>query len=123
MTARSRAAKAVVLRDLLIFQVKLFLDGLKDIVLMPASILAAIIDLTFPGEKPGRTFYFVLRAGEQFDRWLSLFSAASQADAHQGGLFGASRAGSATLLGEIEAMILGHEEPKTRRPKGSRRAA
>ena len=120
MTARSRAAKAIVLRDLLIFQIKLFLDGIKDIVLMPASIIAAGLDVVVPGEKPGRLFYSVLRFGEKFDRWLSLFSAASTADAHNGGLFGASRAGSNSLLGEIEAMILGHEEPRTPR---KRRAA
>ena len=111
MSAASREARKVVFRDLIIFQVKLFLDGLKDVVLVPVSIGAAGLDLVFPGERPGRLFYSVLRAGERYDRWLSLFSAAEIADSDKGGLFGASRAGSDSMLGGLEAMILGHEEP------------
>jgi hypothetical protein len=115
MTRQTRAARSVILRDLLIFQVKLAIDGAKDLVLMPVSIMAAAADVLFPGPRPGHRFYAVLRLGERFDRWLSLFSAASSADADAGGLFGASRAGSATLLGRLEAMVLGHEEPRAPR--------
>lgn len=112
MSAAIREARKVVLRDLIIFQAKLFMDGLKDVVLVPVSIAAAGLDVVFPGPQPGRLFYRVLRAGERFDRWLSLFSAAERADSSKGGLFGASRAGSDSMLGGLEAMILGHEEPR-----------
>jgi hypothetical protein len=101
----------VILRDLLIFQVKLLLDGAKDIVLAPISIGAAVLDLFFPTDKPGERFYWVLRVGEKYDRWLSLFSASQKASALEDGLFGASRAGEATFLGRLELMALGHEEP------------
>ena len=113
----SRHQKRVVIRDLAIFQAKLFLDGIKDVVLMPASIVAAGLDVVFPGPTPGRLFYRVLRAGERFDRWLSLFSAAERADAQHDGLFGASRAGADSLLGEIEKLVLGHEEPRSSRTR------
>lgn len=106
-------APGVILRDLLIFHVKLALDGMKDVVLAPASLFAAILDVLLPGASPGHRFYAVLRVGERFDRWLSLFSAASKADAAGDGLFGASRAGSDSLLGRLEALILGHEEPES----------
>ena len=115
MTAASRTAKGVILRDLIIFQVKLAIDGMKDLVLMPVSILAAAADVIFPGPHPGRRFYQVLRMGERFDSWLSLFRAAHDADADAGGLFGASRAGSDSLLGRLEAMVLGREESEAPR--------
>lgn len=114
VSERRRHSK-VILRDLMIFQLKLFIDGLKDLVLLPASVGAAAIDIIFPGRKPGRCFYSVLRIGETFDRYLSLYNPAQQALAGRDGLFGASRAGSATLLGELEAMVLGHEEPRPTR--------
>jgi hypothetical protein len=101
----------VILRDLLIFQIKLLLDGAKDIVLSPVSLGAAAIDLFLPTDKPGERFYSVMRLGEKFDRWLSLFGAAEKASALEDGLFGASRAGEATFLGRLELMALGQEEP------------
>ena len=103
-------AKLVVLRDLAIFQFKLMLDGLKDVTLSPVAIAAATADVVFPGERVGHRFYAVMRLGERFDRWLNLFGAADKADATRDGLFGASRAGSDTLLGRLEAMVLGQNE-------------
>jgi hypothetical protein len=88
------------------------MDGLKDVIFMPFSLIAAALDLFFPGTRPGHRFYFVLRVGERFDRWLSLFGAAQKADALEDGLFGASRAGSASLLGRLEQIVLGEAEPQ-----------
>lgn len=115
MSGKGSSPNRVVFRDLLIFQVKLALDGIKDVVLAPASIIAALIDMVLPGAEPGRLFYRVMRVGERYDRWLSLYSASMHAAPGRDGLFGASRAGSDTLLGEIEAMVLGHEEPRAGR--------
>ncbi len=103
----------IVLRDLMIFQLKLLLDSAKDLVLSPLSIAAAAADILFPTDRVGKRFYFVMRIGERFDSWLSLFGMAERAEAGQGGLFGASRAGSATMLGKLEAMVIGHDEPET----------
>ena len=100
-------SKAVLLRDLMIFQVKLVLDGLKDVVLMPLTIGAAAIDIVFPGSRPGHRFYLVMALGERFDRWLNLFSASDHADASRDGLFGAGRAGRNTMLGGIEDLVFG----------------
>ncbi len=103
----------IVLRDLMIFQLKLMLDSAKDIVLSPLAIAAAAADILFPTDRVGKRFYFVMRIGERFDRWLSLFGMAERAEAGEGGLFGVSRAGSATMLGKLEAMVIGHDEPVT----------
>jgi hypothetical protein len=110
MTTTGRT-RWVILRDLGIFQIKLVLDGAKDIFLAPLSLTAAVLDLVFPGAQPGHRFYAVMRVGERFDRWLSLFSAADKASAHEDGLFGASRAGSRSMLGKLEEIVIGHEEP------------
>jgi hypothetical protein len=112
----------VILRDLVIFQIKLMLDGAKDVVLAPLSICAAVLDLFFPGSRPGRRFYAVMRLGEKYDRWLSLFAAAYKADALSDGLFGASRAGADSMLGKLEKVVIGHEDPIVTKTPGSKAA-
>jgi hypothetical protein len=109
MTTKGRT-RWVILRDLGVFQLKLMMDGAKDLVFAPVSLVAAAMDLLWPGKQPGHRFYAVMRVGERFDRWLSLFSAAEKACAADDGLFGASRAGSRSMLGKLEAMVIGYEE-------------
>ncbi len=110
MTIASKT-RWVILRDLVIFQIKLVMDGAKDIILAPLATGAAVVDVFFPGARPGRRFYAVMRMGEKYDRWLSLFAAAHKADALEDGLFGASRAGNDSLLGRLEEIVIGGEEP------------
>jgi hypothetical protein len=114
MAERHSVSRWVIVRDLLLFQLKLFLDGVIDVTLAPLSIGAAIVEILFGGEKRGRLFYAILRFGERADLWLNLYGASRRADAD--GLFGGSKAGSDTLLGEIEQRIRGGDEPR-RRPK------
>lgn len=104
------ASRKVLLRDLIIFQLKLLLDGLKDVVLSPLAIGAVALDILAPGDRTGRSFYAVMRLGERFDSWLNLFGAADRASADRGGLFAESRAGSDSLLGHLEKIALGREE-------------
>lgn len=113
----------VVLRDLAIFQGKLVLDGAKDLVLSPLAFAAAALDLLFPGRQPGRLFYGVMRVGESFDQWLSLFGAAEKANALDDGLFGSSQAGSPSFLGRLEEIVIGREEPEEPAPGGAREAS
>ena len=111
-------SRIVLLRDLAIFQVKLVLDGLKDIVLMPVTIAAAAVDIISPGVRPGHRFYAVMSLGERFDRWLNLFSASDRADASKDGLFGTGRAGRAgrnSMLGGLEDILARHADPDSGR--------
>ena len=73
-----KAGRWTIVRDLLVFQTKLAMDGMKDVVLSPLSLLAASVDLVFPGQTPGHRFYSIMGIGERFDRWLCLFPAAEQ---------------------------------------------
>lgn len=66
-------------RDLAVFQAKLVVDGLKDLVLSPVSLFAALVGLVLDRSDPGRSFYTVLRWGHGFDRWVNLFGASRRA--------------------------------------------
>ena len=72
-----------VVRDVLIFQVKLWLEGFKDIVLMPLSLGAAVIDLFFRGGKSRGTLYSVMKLGHRFERWVHLYAALEEKEAKQ----------------------------------------
>jgi hypothetical protein len=114
-------SRIVLVRDLAIFQVKLVLDGMKDLVLMPVTIGAAAADIIFPGARPGHRFYAVMSVGERFDRWLNLFSASERADASKDGLFGMGRGGRAgrnSLLGGLEEILTRPADPDTERERG-----
>ncbi|UCC73826.1 MAG: hypothetical protein JSV86_04495 [Gemmatimonadota bacterium] len=113
--SQGRVSRWVILRDLFLFQLKLFLDGLIDVTLAPLSIGAAIVEIFFGGERRGRLFYAILRFGERADLWLNLYGASRGADTD--GLFGGSKAGSDTLLGEIEELVRGGDEPRRLRKR------
>lgn len=78
-------SRKVLIRDLFLFQLKLWLDGLKDVVLSPLSFGAAVFGVVFRRPAP---FYKVMRTGEQFDAWLNLYGAAHGAEHRKDGLFG-----------------------------------
>ena len=60
-----------------------------------------------------------MRVSERFDLWLNLHGATEGAEEDVDGLFGGSEAGSDTLLGQIEQMVRGGDEP----PAGRNRMA
>jgi hypothetical protein len=118
MTPQREPSKGVLIRDLLIFHVKLWMDGLKDVVLVPVSLLAASLDLVIGPGRRGPRLYSVLRMGERFDLWLNLFGAAKAAQRSSEGLFAGSEPGDGTMLGALEEMKSQKEVP--RKVAGSR---
>ena len=64
------------LRDLGVLQVKLLIDGLRDLLLVPASLIAGIISLASSTDgKPGPEFYRLLAVGKRSEHWINLFGA------------------------------------------------
>jgi len=63
------------LRDVLVFQLKMLLDNIRDFALMPISLVAALIDLIFKGERQGTLFYQVLRWGARSEEMIDVYSA------------------------------------------------
>lgn len=72
------------LRDVLVFQVKLLLDNLRDFALVPISLVAAGIDLIYKGEREGALFYKVLRWGAHSEEVIDVYSAIAH---HEPGSF------------------------------------
>lgn len=67
------------LRDAVVFQGKLVVDGLRDLILMPVALVAAGIDLVKRDEPAGRRFYDVVDFGKQTEHWIDLFEAVGRA--------------------------------------------
>lgn len=108
------ASSQVTFRDFLIFQLKLFLDGAKDLVVFNLSIGAMVLDFIAGRGRRPRLFYSVVRMSERWDRWLNLHSVMERLDEDDtdDGLFGASRAGDDSLVGQIEKLVRGGDEPR-----------
>jgi hypothetical protein len=77
------------IRDVIVFQIKLLLDNLRDLVLMPVALAAAIIDLLVRGEREGTLFYKVLRWGAHSEEVIDVYSAIEH---HERGAFKVSKA-------------------------------
>ncbi len=70
-------------RDAAVLQVKLIVDGLRDLLLVPASLVAAIISLAKTRDGlPGDVFYRLVSVGKQSERWINLFGALRNAPKH-----------------------------------------
>jgi hypothetical protein len=61
------------LRDVVVFQLKLLLDALRDVVLSPVSLLAGAIDLFGRNSGDVSNFHRVLDFGRATDQWIDLF--------------------------------------------------
>lgn len=61
------------LTDLAVFQFKLALDGLRDLLLSPVAIVAALAGLIAGGDRPDRYLREVLKFGLKTERWINLF--------------------------------------------------
>lgn len=79
LIGRSGGGWKTVLRDVLVFQFKLVVDGLKDLCLAQLAVGAALWDLFRRDGNPGRRFYAVVRLSDRFDRWLDLHEAMDRA--------------------------------------------
>ena len=64
------------IRDTAVLQFKLIVDGLRDFLLVPLSLIAAIASLaTSKDGVPGPQFYRLLKVGKQSEVWINLFGA------------------------------------------------
>jgi hypothetical protein len=110
-----RPHQKVLLRDVSIFLFKLWIDGLKDIALTVVCVGAALIDFIRGPREGGLLFYRAMRWSERFDLWLNLYGVSERAGEHEEGLFGVSKSGSPTFLGQLEELTGGErEQPSTK---------
>lgn len=97
--------RRVLVRDFIIFELKLLLDSLKSLIITQVAIAAFIIDLIRPRGRDYKVFYRVMDFGERLDRWLSLYGATRHAAEDPEGLMGESQEGSPTMLGQLEHVV------------------
>lgn len=74
----SEHSRLDLIRDAIIFQGKLLIDGLRDLMLVPISMVATVFDL-FSRENPkGKRFYQIVHLGKRSEHWIDLFAAAER---------------------------------------------
>ena len=79
-TDPDHSARWTLIRDTAVLQVKLIIDGLRDFLLVPASLIAMIMSLAKTRDgKPGPQFYQLLALGKQSERSINLFGALDHA--------------------------------------------
>ena len=61
------------IRNTVVFQLKLMADGFRDLVLLPVSLIATIIGLLRGGDQPDREFQQVIQVGRDSEQWINLF--------------------------------------------------
>ena len=69
------------LRDVIVFQVKLGMEALLDITLIPVSLAAAGLDLLLGNLRRPRWFHAVLRFGERCERRIDLWGVKADGNA------------------------------------------
>jgi len=74
--ANRREDRWALVWDVLVFQLKLGLDALRDIVLSPLSFGALLLGIVAGGDRPYRYFEGLLRLGRQSERIINLFGTA-----------------------------------------------
>lgn len=72
------SSRGSLLRDVAVLQFKLIVDGLRDLLLVPASLIAGAVSLAKHEDgKPGPQFYELLRLGRDSEQRINLFGAYS----------------------------------------------
>lgn len=68
------------LRDVLVFQIKLFIGNLHNFIFIPVSLAAAAADLLFKDQRQGSRFYRVMEWARHADEAIDLYSALHEVD-------------------------------------------
>ena len=76
----SRLRRRALLREAVVFQGKLLVDALKDLVLSPLSLIAVVFDLTEPPRRGQGRFAGVMEIGRGLERRIDLFGRAGHVE-------------------------------------------
>jgi hypothetical protein len=77
MTGKSdRGTRWRLLRDVVVFQIKLGMEAVLDLTLIPVSLAAAALDLVLGNWRRPRWFHAVLRFGERCEHRIDLWRVA-----------------------------------------------
>ena len=65
--------RGTLIRESLVFQLKLIADGLRDFALVPISLVATLVGVIRGGDEPEREFERVIELGRSSEQWINLF--------------------------------------------------
>ena len=73
MTENTEGKRAQLIRESLLFQLKLIADGMRDFLLVPVSLVATVVGLIRSSENPEEEFNRVIDLGRKSEQWINLF--------------------------------------------------
>ena len=107
----SRSPRVELVREAAVLQLKLLVDGLRDAILIPISLVAALIGVIRGGADCDREYRRVIKLGRRSERWINLFG-------HQRPLPKSGAAGSIdSILDQVESTVL-EQYQKGKKPAG-----
>jgi len=71
------------LKKLVVFQVKLAFDAVRDLLLSPVSIVCTLIDIVKNEEQKNSRFDQLMSLGDKTDQWLNLFNHSVTVNKHK----------------------------------------
>ena len=101
-------ARWALIRDMLIFQIKLAMDAIRDLLLSPVSIICGLADI-LKGHSLSRSYFHKLMDfGHQTDSWLNLFGSHSK-DAQNLNVMGSQKSKADVnvdqLFSQVESLL------------------
>ena len=106
-TTESALSRTTLARDIVVLQAKLLVDGLRDLILVPASLIVGVISLlSFDKDRPGAEFYRLLHAGKQSEHWINLFGALRNAPPDLEDVKGFPDADMDDIVGRLETYMV-----------------
>ena len=73
MSETSPSKRVTLVRNTVVFQLKLMADGFRDLLLLPISLIATLVGLVRGGDEPEREFNQVIQVGRESEQWINLF--------------------------------------------------
>lgn len=100
MNDTNQSPRIKLIREASILQLKLLADGIRDAILIPVSLLAALIGVLEGGKDCDNKFRRVINLGRRSERWINLFGQQPPPDiAHPAGSMD-------SILNQVEAVVL-----------------
>jgi hypothetical protein len=94
-------------RDIIVLQAKLIVDGLRDLILVPTSLIVGLISLLSSEDgRPGTDFYRLLNLGKRSEQWINLFGALRNAPPDMEEIEGFPDADMDEIVGRLETYMV-----------------
>lgn len=101
-----QSGRWTLIRDIGVLQLKLIVDGLRDLALVPISLVAGVVSLAKSGRGGGTEFYDLLRLGRKSERWINLFGAADNSPSVEDEDVEFSNADIDGLVSRVESFVI-----------------